>query len=66
MNRLKCLDLYSCAGGASRGLAEAGFHVTGVDIDPQPKALFKESTCDAGCREVTRTSLQVSDSREGK
>lgn len=33
---LRALDLYCCAGGASRGLQMAGFHVTGVDCDPQP------------------------------
>lgn len=33
---LRALDLFSCAGGATRGLQLAGFHVTGVDIDPQP------------------------------
>ena len=32
---LKALDLYSCSGGASRGLMDAGFHVTGVDTIPQ-------------------------------
>jgi DNA (cytosine-5)-methyltransferase 1 len=29
---LKTLDLFCCCGGASRGLADAGFEVTGVDI----------------------------------
>lgn len=29
---LKALDLYSGAGGATRGLQDAGFAVTGVDI----------------------------------
>ena len=35
MKRL--LDLYCCAGGSSRGYQRAGFHVTGVDKDPQPR-----------------------------
>jgi site-specific DNA-cytosine methylase len=29
---MRALDLFCCAGGASDGLAAAGFHVTGVDI----------------------------------
>jgi DNA (cytosine-5)-methyltransferase 1 len=32
----KLLDLFSCAGGAGRGYQDAGFHVTGVDIEDQP------------------------------
>ena len=33
---LRALDLFSGAGGATRGLQQAGYHVTGVDIRPQP------------------------------
>jgi DNA (cytosine-5)-methyltransferase 1 len=35
-HRLRALDLFCCAGGAARGLKQAGFHVTGVDIEDQP------------------------------
>jgi DNA (cytosine-5)-methyltransferase 1 len=34
---LRALDLFCCAGGATRGLQLAGFHVTGVDHEPQPR-----------------------------
>lgn len=36
MTRPKLLDLYCGAGGAARGYQQAGFHVTGVDLHPQP------------------------------
>jgi DNA (cytosine-5)-methyltransferase 1 len=34
--KLKAIDLFCKAGGATKGLQSAGFHVTGVDKDPQP------------------------------
>lgn len=34
--RPRALDLYCGAGGVTKGLQRAGFHVTGIDINPQP------------------------------
>lgn len=37
MTRPRLLDLFSGAGGATRGYQLAGFHVTGIDNRPQPR-----------------------------
>lgn len=37
MSKPRLLDLFCGAGGAARGYQLAGFHVTGVDIAPQPR-----------------------------
>lgn len=56
---MKLLDLFCCAGGAGQGYANAGFEVTGVDIDPQPNYRFPFILSDALAMEARLQEFDV-------
>jgi len=50
---MKALDLFCCAGGATLGLQQAGFEVTGVDMDARNRDVYPGHFIHADVQEVT-------------
>lgn len=57
---MRVLDLFCCQGGAARGYQDAGLHVTGVDMDPQPRYCGDMFRQEDAVEFVCRRLLQVS------
>lgn len=49
---MKALDLFCCGGGATRGLQQAGFTVTGVDIEDQSKYYIGDEFIQRSCTDL--------------
>lgn len=55
MSRPVLVDLCCKAGGASRGYADAGFEIVGIDVDPQPRYPYRFIRADL--RDLTAADL---------